>query len=91
MKLAIVLTCLALATVACGTNDSEAIKALDDNGFTNVTITDRGFMFASMEGCDSKDGNWYHASATNPAGKHVNMLVCCGAMTSFKGCTVRSK
>lgn len=92
MKLGLfVLTCLALAIVACGTNDAEAIKAMDDNGFTNISVTDRGFMMANWEGCDKKDGNWYHVTANNPAGKRVNMLVCCGSMTSFKGCTVRSK
>jgi hypothetical protein len=90
MKLGLI-SLAAIALMGCGTNDSEAIKALDDNGFTSISITDRGFLFASMEGCDEKDGNWYHASATNPAGKRVTMLVCCGAATSFKGCTVRSK
>lgn len=85
------LAAFAIAITACGTDDNEAIRALDDNGFTNITITDHGFMFAGFEGCDAKDGNWYHATATNPAGKHVNMLVCCGAKMSFKGCTVRSK
>ena len=89
MKSILIAACLCVA--ACATNDSEAIKALDNNGFTNITITDRGFLAASWEGCDDKDGNWYHATATNPTGKRVNMLVCCGGALDFKGCTVRSK
>jgi hypothetical protein len=90
MKLGLIVLA-AVALMGCGTNDAEAIKALDDQGFTSVSITDHGCMFAAWEGCDEKDGNWYHASATNPAGKRVNMLVCCGGAMAFKGCTVRSK
>ena len=90
MKLGLI-ALAAITMMGCGTNDAEAIKAMDDQGFTEISITDRGCFFAAMEGCDEKDGNWYHATAKNPAGKRVNMLVCCGAMTSFKGCTVRSK
>ena len=90
MKLGLI-ALAAIALVGCGTNDAEAIKALDDNGFTEIVITDRGFLTAEWEGCDKRDGNWYHATAKNPRGKQVNMLVCCGAPTSFKGCTIRSK
>jgi len=88
MKLGLIV--LAAFLTAC-TNDNEAVKALSDNGFSNITITDRGGVFAGWAGCDSKDGNWYHADATNPAGRPVHMLVCCGSAMSFKGCTVRSK
>ena len=84
------LVCVA-TTVNCATNDHEALKALDDNGFTDSTITDRGFMFAHFHGCDARDGNWYHAKTTNPKGKPVEMLICCGQLLSFKGCTIRSK
>lgn len=80
-----------LLSIGCGTDDHEAYKALSDNGFTNIHITDRGFMFASFHGCSEKDGNSYYANANNPISKPVEMLVCCGSKTSFKGCTVRSK
>ena len=86
-----ILAALACCLIACGTDDQEAKRALDDNGFSNVTITDEGFVFANWHGCDEKDGNWYQANATNPAGKQVTVLVCCGAKMSFKGCTIRSK
>jgi len=82
---------LAFCLTACATNDAEAQKALDDNGFSDVTIVDRGFMFAHFHGCAEKDGNWYEANAKNAKGKPVSMLVCCGAALSFKGCTIRSK
>jgi len=90
MKLGLI-ALAAVALMGCGTNDAEAIRALDDHGFTAVTITDHGSIFAGWEGCGSEDANWYHASATNSAGKRVSMLVCCGGQLAFKGCTIRSK
>jgi hypothetical protein len=89
MKLSLIF--LSIVCLAGCTNDNEAIKALDDQGFSNISITDRGGFAAEWEGCGHDDGNYYHASATNAAGKHVNMLVCCGGAGSFKGCVVRSK
>jgi len=91
MKHILILSFFFLPLIGCGTDDHEAYKALSDNGFTNIHITDKGWTFANWHGCDSKDGNWYQVNATNPIGKPVEMLVCCGAKTSFKGCTVRSK
>lgn len=75
----------------CSTNDAEAIKALDDQGFKDISITDRGAIFAHFNGCGGDDQNYYDATATNPAGKRVSVLVCCGGSFSFKGCVVRSK
>ena len=82
---------VAVAMAACATNDNEATKALSDEGFEDIQITDRGALFAALEGCDDKDMNWYRAAATNPRGRRVSMLVCCGGPLQFKGCTVRSK
>lgn len=89
MKIAFLLSLVCLT--GCWTNDSEAIKALDDQGFTAISITDRGAMFPQWEGCGSDDGCYYHATATNPIGKRVTLLVCCGGALQFKGCVVRSK
>lgn len=81
----------AICLTGCWTDDNEARKALDDQGFTNISITERGAVLAHFQGCGEDDGNWYHATATNPAGKQVSLLVCCGGAMSFKGCVVRSK
>lgn len=88
MKLGII-ACLMLA--GCGTHDVEATKSLDDLGFSNITITDRGSWFANWNGCGDDDGHWYEATANNAAGKRVNVVVCCGSNFSFKSCTVRSR
>jgi hypothetical protein len=90
MKLSLILLCVACLS-GCVANDNEAIKALDDQGFSNISIMDRGIFGADWAGCGQDDGAYYKAVATNPAGKRVNLLVCCGGAMSFKGCVVRSK
>lgn len=82
---------LAICLVGCQTDDAEAIRALSDNGFSDITITDSSAIAPNWDGCGSDDGAVYHAKATNPAGKRVNVIVCCGGSLSFKGCVVRSK
>ena len=75
----------------CSSDDhSEAIKTLETNGFTQNIINDHGH-WAGFHGCDGKDGSWYDATSTNPIGKKVNIVVCCGGPLSFKGCTIRVK
>jgi hypothetical protein len=81
---------IGFVTSGCSSDNSEAIRALENNGFSKITIQNSGYL-AEFHGCDSKDQIWYEVSATNPIGKQVNMLVCCGGPISFKGCTVRSK
>lgn len=74
----------------CSDDHSEAIRTLETNGFTDNVIHDHGY-WAGFHGCDGKDGAWYDATSTNPIGKTVNIVVCCGGPLSFKGCTVRVK
>lgn len=83
------LSCLML--FGCETNDSEAIRALTDSGYHDITITDSSLFFVSMSGCGADDGAVYSAHAINVANKPVNVIVCCGGPLSFKGCVVRSK
>ena len=81
----------ALCLTACWTDDNEATRALSDNGFTDIHITDHSGVLIGFEGCGKDDGAVYHATAKNAAGKQVSVLVCCGGAMSFKGCVVRSK
>ncbi len=90
MKLSLIVA-FSVLLVGCITDDNEARKALDDQGFTNITITDRGTGLVTWEGCGKDDGAYYKATATNPAGKRVNVVVCCGGSFSMKGCVIRSK
>lgn len=81
---------LAFFAMAC-TNDNEAQRALSDQGFSNISIVDRGAWFSSFHGCSDSDGNWYSVTADNAKGERVNMTVCCGGAMQYKGCTLRSK
>lgn len=74
----------------CSDDTSEAIRSLETNGFTQNTIIDSGVL-GSFHGCGNNDSMWYEASSTNPIGKKVNVMVCCGGPLSFKGCTIRVK
>lgn len=67
----------------------EATRALEAYGFTDVLVTSHDAMFAGYNGCSKGDSVYYEATATNPAGKRVDMLVCCGL--ALRACTVRVK
>lgn len=88
-KILVSLVCC-VGLISC-TNDSEALRTMEDNGFTNVSIEDSGGVFSKFHGCSDKDGAWYEVAATNAAGKNVHLTVCCGGFGSFKGCTIRSR
>ncbi len=80
--------CALLVFTACS-DENDARRALTDMGFTSVRITDTDIFTAQFDGCGKHEAA-YKASATNPIGKQVQLVVCCGS-TNFKGCTVRSK
>ena len=86
-----ILSLFAICMAACWTDDNQAISTMSDNGFSDIHITDRSGILIGTEGCGGDDGAIYYATAKNPAGKQVNVIVCCGGATSFKGCVVRSK
>jgi hypothetical protein len=81
----------AVCLAGCVTNDSEAERALKDNGFSDIEITDRSAVLVGFWGCGDDDGAAYKATAKNAAGNQVTVIVCCGGALSFKGCVVRSK
>jgi hypothetical protein len=81
--------CLALAasTGSC-TDENQARRALEAQGFRDITVHDSGMLTTAYRGCSQGDTFWYSASGTNAAGKPVDRItVCCGAV--FKGCTLR--
>ena len=70
-------------------DESRAVKALETQGYSNVTITDHAWLLIGFRGCDAKDAAMFKTRATNPIGREVEVLVCTGWL--FKGATIRTK
>ena len=66
---------------------SIAIRALENQGFSNIRIVEKQWFLVSMRGC-GQDAVKFTARAVNPAHKEVELFVCVGWF--FKGATVRS-
>lgn len=75
-----ILLLVVLAVTAC-TDPAGATKVLTDNGFTDISVG--GY---SWTGCGRDDMYATEFSATSPAGKRVNGVICAGA---WKGSTIR--
>ena len=82
---------LFLGSCARGALISEdiAVRALDTQGYSDITITDHSWFAIGMRGCDEKDAARFTATTKNPAGKEVQVYVCTGWI--FKGATIRTK
>jgi hypothetical protein len=68
---------------------SEAVRALETQGYSNIQISDHNWFFVGFRGCENSDAAQFYANATNPAGKQVRLFVCVG--WPFKGATIRTK
>lgn len=66
----------------------DAVKAVENMGFTDVEVLDKSIWFVGFRGCDKADAALVEVQAKNSAGKVVNVDVCMG--WPFKGATVRS-
>ena len=69
-------------------DDSIAIKALQKQGFTDINITGKEWLFVGFRGCSEDDSVKFTAIAKNPRNETVEVYVCSGWL--FKGSTVRS-
>lgn len=69
------------------THESSAIEALENQGFSNIWITDKQWFFVLLRGCWF-DSVKFTAHAVNPAYKDVEIFVCIG--WPFRGATVKS-
>lgn len=94
MALPALILCVALCVIV-GSNclgsladNSSAVKALEIQGFSNVKIVEKDWLFIPFKGGDKTDNVKFTTSATNPAGKTVT--VCVYAAWPFKGETIRS-
>lgn len=72
---------LALLLLLACSDDVAARRTLEAQGFSDITTS--GFSF----GCGESDSYSTGFEATNPAGKRVSGVVCCGLV--LKACTVR--
>jgi hypothetical protein len=70
-------------------DESEAVTAAENFGFTEVKVLDKSIWFVGFRGCDAKDAAVFEVRGKNPAGKVVQISVCVG--WPFKGATVRSQ
>jgi len=73
---------LIVTGAASCTDQDEARRVLDDEGYTDVRFT--GYAFAA---CSKDDTSHTGFVAKNAKGKEVEGVVCCGLL--FKACTVR--
>lgn len=67
--------------------DSEAVQALETQGYSNVKINSYHWFMVTLRGC-GQDAALFKTTATNPAGKNVDINVCVG--WPFKGATIRT-
>ena len=75
------LICLTLGWYMAASDPEAAEKALQDAGYTAVTIRE-----SILIGCGEGEVGW-KASATNPRGVRVEVKACCGMIG--KVCTIR--
>lgn len=68
-------------------DEKVAVDALHKQGFTDINITDKSWLFVGFIGCGDDDSVKFIATAKNPRNETVEIYVCAGW---FKGATIRS-
>ncbi len=66
---------------------AKAVRALENQGFTEINIREKQVYFIGWRGCDQTDSARFVGTAKNPVGKVVPVSVCAGV---FKGATIRT-
>ena len=67
---------------------NDAIRALENQGFSQIQVLDKDIFFLWWNGCGEDDDASFELRALNPVGKKVEMTVCVG--WPFKGATIRT-
>jgi hypothetical protein len=93
MKIAFYIILLVLALALDGlpgscVKDSTAVRALETQGYGNVTVIEKNTYFVGFRGGSGSDAAKFTCKAKNPAGKEVTVYVYSG--WPFKGSTVRT-
>lgn len=68
-------------------DEKVAVDALHKQGFTDINITDKNWLFVGFQGCGEDDAVKFTATAKNPRNETVEIYVCTGWL---KGATIRS-
>ena len=69
--------------------EQRALEALEKQGYTEAVITDHSWFLPGFQGCDTRDAAVFDATAVNPIGKRVDIIVC--TCFFFKGATIRTR
>jgi hypothetical protein len=85
-----VLLAAILGIAGCGflADEEQAVRAVTNLGFTEVSVQSRKVLFLEWRGCSKSDDAGFVVTGKNPQGRTVTLLVCVG--WPFKGATVRS-
>jgi hypothetical protein len=70
-------------------NSNDALRAVQNAGYTQPTIVAEHRFLASFAGCDTGDSAGFEVDAINAQNQHVKILVCIG--WPLKGATIRFK
>ena len=69
-------------------NEETVISAIENQGYSNVTVTDHAWFLVGYRGCDAHDAARFTVTAINPVGREVEIYACSGF--PFKKITIRS-
>ena len=88
MKYLIIMILVSLLS-GCGAfiSDDQAVQALNDAGYSEVSCTESHWIAPQLFGCSKDDGTAFECAATNSAGKRTQLTVCSSLL--FKGSTIR--
>jgi hypothetical protein len=72
--------------VDSGYGEEKAIEFAEDQGYSDVHLTDKDIFLPEWKGCGKSDVVGYDLEATSARGSQVELIVCKGI---FKGATLR--
>jgi hypothetical protein len=73
-------------------SEAALVDSIEQQGFQNVTISEKGTFFANFHGCSGEHAIYAKFSATNGTGQKVYMTACRGGIfPGSAGLSIRSK
>lgn len=80
---------LSIMLLGCGAfvDESDAIRTLEEAGYTDASCPTSNWAWASWSGCSKEDDVAFKCTATNPGGNKVKLIVCSNWL--MKGSTIR--